>query len=205
MATYPTFMQVVKTSYNKDGEDKQVFLGTVFGLLTRIEEKMAGDSLIIQGSLPINKRGKTINSVMGSSFPENDDAAIWAKVQFWGKTGERFKKYHSTVGGNIRLIISGSWKIQTYNSGNGDVSQLVINVDNFQPVNGVNESDEPKQDTQKKNNGSYKKDNKPSSNENPVPSSDFNESDIPDNEFDPYGLGSFGFNVEEDDGDDVPF
>lgn len=194
MATYPTFMQVIKTSYSKDGADKQIFMGTVLGLLTRIEERMAGDALIIQGSLPINKRGKTINSIMGSSFSENENSTIWAKVQFWGKTGERFKKYHSTVGGNIRLIISGTWKIQSYNSGNGNISQLVINVDNFQPIN---ESSETKHEHQKSSN-SYNND----PNSNTPPSSIFSESEI-ENDIDPYGIGFTLY--EEDDDNEIPF
>jgi len=126
-----SFLEIVPAQ-GKNGEYKHV---TLVGWLTNIEARTTTTGkTVVSGSMPINNRTKTINSMLGTSFPESDDT-IWANVSFWETTGERLKKFAGDRT-KLRLLITGSIAVDNYTDKNGNARQGVkIAVSNWDPSN----------------------------------------------------------------------
>lgn len=123
--TYYTDLYM-KQCVSKDGDP---FVGiTVKGRVSRpTPPRTVGDNLVIEFSIPINKRGKSIEYMCGKA-PYERNETVWANVSFWqdaaatdGPVTRLDQLFCQTQGKGVTLIVTGSIKVEENKGKDGRV------------------------------------------------------------------------------------
>lgn len=141
------------TALKQNGTDTYhhcVIRSTATNILRKTVNVNGEDRLLVEFSIPVSNRNKTLNNRLGTSFPVNgqgsdQDEVVWVRASAWGQTAERMVAYLERVGmgqaiygdaegrssAKMPLIVMGSLNVGSYVSPRTGLPSLELRVFDF--------------------------------------------------------------------------
>lgn len=128
MANNYSNMEIYSAVNTKTGEAYNLIALRGFATNPEMRTSVSGQ-LILNVSVAINNRNKRLNSVLGTTFPEDADNICWVRVTFWGQLAERLQKFMNGRK-SVLLDIFGALRTNTY-TGRDNLEHTSVEVSGF--------------------------------------------------------------------------